>query len=387
MRSPLTRPLPPPPDALRRGPLRADAFGSPLHDTAVTARVGRWLGIAFATCFVTGLISHWLQQPPSWLTSVPSRPVWGYRVNQGVHVATGIATVPLLLAKLWSVSPKLWSWPPVRSVLYGLERLSILVLVAAAIFELVTGLLNVVQWYPWTFFFPRVHYYVGWIAIGSVALHVAVKAPVIAEALADRRADADGVSRRGFLLAVGGAVAAVTVLTVGQTVRPLSRLALLAPRRPDIGPQGLPVNRTAAGAKVGPLATDPAYRLQVTGPRPYALSLAELRALPQHEATLPITCVEGWSASGHWRGVRLRDLLDRAGAPAGASARVTSLEPGGLYRESVVDGAHATDELTLLALELNGEPLALDHGSPVRLIAPNRPGVLQTKWVGKVDVL
>ena len=232
------------------------------------------------------------------------------------------------------------------------------------------------------------HYYVGWVAIGSIALHVAVKAPVIAAAFRDRREQPpEGLSRRGFLLAVGGAVAAVTVATVGQTLRPLSPLALLAPRRPDIGPQGLPVNRTAEGARVEQSARDPGYRLAVSGPRPYALGLAELRALPQHEATLPITCVEGWSASARWRGVRLRDLLDRAGAPAGASARVVSLERDGIYRESVVDSAHATDELTLLALELNGEPLALDHGFPVRLIAPNRPGVLQTKWVSRVEVL
>ena len=85
--------------------------------------------------------------------------------------------------------------------------------------------------------------------------------------------------------------------------------------------------------------------------------------------------------------MRLRDLLDRAGAPDGASARLTSLEKDGLYRQSVVDGPHAADTLTLLALELNGQPLDLDHGSPVRLIAPNRPGVLQTKWVSRVDVL
>ena len=385
MRSPLTRPLPPPPEALRRGPLRADAFPSPLHDPATAARIGRWLGAAFATCFVTGLVSHYLQSPPSWLTSVWSRPTWGYRVNQGVHVATGLACVPLLLAKLWTVSPHLWDWPPVRSVLHGLERLSILVLVGSAIFELVTGLLNIVQWYPWTFFFPRVHYYVGYVALGSIALHVAVKLPVIAEALRDRPAPAEGVSRRGFLLAVGAAVGTVTLVTVGQTVRPLERLALLAPRRPSVGPQGLPVNRTAVGAKIAPAGPD--YRLAVTGPTPYELSLDDLRALPQHAATLPITCVEGWSASGHWRGVRLRDLLDRAGAPAGASVRVTSLERDGLYRQSVVDPDHARDTETLLALELNGEPLSLDHGSPVRLIAPNRPGVLQTKWVAELEVL
>jgi DMSO/TMAO reductase YedYZ molybdopterin-dependent catalytic subunit len=51
-----------------------------------------------------------------------------------------------------------------------------------------------------------------------------------------------------------------------------------------------------------------------------------------------------------------------------------------------VDRDQAHDRDTLLALELDGEPLALDHGFPLRLIAPNRPGVQQTKWINKVVV-
>jgi len=116
-------------------------------------------------------------------------------------------------------------------------------------------------------------------------------------------------------------------------------------------------------------------------------TLAELQAMPQREAGLPISCVEGWSASASWRGVPLRHLLDLAGAPPGASVRVESLESQGLYRASVVDAAHTGDRDTLLALQLNGSALDIDHGFPVRLIAPNRPGVLQTKWVTRVVVL
>lgn len=363
----------------------------------MAVRIGRWLGAGFAVCFATGLISHYMQQPPDWLT-VPSRPVWLYRLTQGVHVATGMACIPLLLAKLWTVYPRLWVWPPARSVLHAVERLTVFVLVASAIFQLVTGLVNTAQWYPWGFYFPRAHYYVAWIAAGSIVLHIAIKLPVIAKAFADRRAErarpaaaaaeaTGGMTRRGVMIAVAAAVGAVTVTTVGQTLAPLRRLTLLAPRRPDIGPQGFPVNRTAASARVMPAAFDPAYRLVVTGPRPFELSLDELRALPQHDAELPITCVEGWSASARWRGVRVRDLLERAGAPDRAEARVVSLEPEGIYRTSRVGRAHAADELTLLALEVNGEPLALDHGYPLRLIAPNRPGVLQTKWVTRLEVL
>jgi DMSO/TMAO reductase YedYZ molybdopterin-dependent catalytic subunit len=64
---------------------------------------------------------------------------------------------------------------------------------------------------------------------------------------------------------------------------------------------------------------------------------------------------------------------------------VTSLEEGGSYAKSVLPGEHTAAELTLLAVKLNGEVLDLDHGFPCRIIAPNRPGVLQTKWVAKLE--
>ena len=96
-------------------------FTSPLHSPAVAARVGRVLGICFGICFVTGMLSHYQYQPWSWLPE-PAAPIWAYRLTQGIHVTTGIAAIPLLLVKLWSVYPKLFEWPPVRSVLHGLER-------------------------------------------------------------------------------------------------------------------------------------------------------------------------------------------------------------------------------------------------------------------------
>jgi DMSO/TMAO reductase YedYZ molybdopterin-dependent catalytic subunit len=106
--------------------------------------------------------------------------------------------------------------------------------------------------------------------------------------------------------------------------------------------------------------------------------------MPQHTERLPIACVEGWSASADWTGIRLGDLLEEAGLPRSTRVRVESLQTGGLYRVSMVDPPHAASPRTLLALGINGEPLAPDHGYPLRLIAPDRPGVLQTKWVTKV---
>ena len=95
---------------------------------------------------------------------------------------------------------------------------------------------------------------------------------------------------------------------------------------------------------------------------PLELTLEDLRALPQHEAELPIACVEGWSASAWWRGIRLRGLLTLAGAADDAQVVVESLQPRGLYRASEVNRHQAADHDTLPALELNGEPLHLDHG-------------------------
>ncbi|MFF4583291.1 molybdopterin-dependent oxidoreductase [Streptomyces sp. NPDC001389] len=368
-------------------------FKARLHDARTATAIGRFLGLAMALCFATGVLSHFLQHPPGWLADrLPSRPYWGYRLTQGLHVASGTAAIPLLSAKLWAVYPRLFAWPPVRSVLHALERISVAVLVAAALFELSTGLLNTFQWYPWPFDFVAVHYAVAWLLLGSLLLHLAVQWPRIRDHFTRRSPgtlslpEADGPDRRRFLLGVTAAVGSVTLTTAGQSVTALGPLELFGPRSPAHGPQGLPVNRTAAAAGVTRIS--PAdWRLTVDGPRPFTLTLEELRAMPQYEATLPLACVEGWSKSAHWAGVRVRDLLERAGGGPGSRARVVSLEAAGAYRVMEMGRLYAQDPLTLLALRLNGEVLSLDHGYPARIIAPNRPGVLQTKWVGRLEVV
>jgi DMSO/TMAO reductase YedYZ molybdopterin-dependent catalytic subunit len=383
------RPLPAPPQRLRRGPWRDGTFRSALRTERLTSHLGLWLGAAFAICFATGLLSHLIQHPPGWFTW-PARPVGLYRVTQGLHVATGLATVPLLAAKLWSVYPKLFTWPPARDLLHAAERASVAVLVGAALFQVVSGVLNVARWYtPMPFFFTAAHYWTGWLAAGALLVHIAVQLPVIRRGLAPQPdPPTGGLTRRGLLTAVGAAALTLTVTTAGQTVRPLARLSLLSPRRPDVGPQRLPVNKSATAARVTTLARGPGYRLSVTGPRGRVhLSLTDLAALPQHTVPLPITCVEGWSADAVWTGVRVRDLVALVGADPASRVLVESLQPAGRYRSSTLEPAHAADPLTLLALRLHGEPLHLDHGYPCRLIAPDRPGVLQTKWVHMLTVI
>jgi len=379
--------------------LQRDVFKSRLHNQRNAAILGSALGITFTICFVTGLYSHFAQHPPSWFL-LPSRPAGLYRVTQGLHVATGLASIPLLLAKLWTVYPKLFTWPPFSSIANAVERLTIFPLVAGSLFLLFTGLANINLWYPWKFNFPIAHYWAAWTTVGALIAHIGAKWSITRQQLLPQKTPsgtqptplitdaAATLDRRRFLATVFGTSAIVTLFTIGQTVRPLRKLALLAPRRPDSGTQGFPVNRTARTAGVLESARSADYRLVVTGRvrHPLTLTLAELRALPQHTATLPISCVEGWSTSQEWSGIPVRDLLDMAGAEPHATVHVVSLQPARSYRTSDLDHWQAHDPDTLLALHVNGEELALDHGYPLRLIGPDRPGVMQTKWVTQLVV-
>ncbi|MBE7189516.1 molybdopterin-dependent oxidoreductase [Jatrophihabitans endophyticus] len=368
-----------------------------MRSTAVTARVGRVLGICFGICFVTGVLSHYQYEPWLWLPE-PAAPVWGYRLTQGLHVTTGIATFPLLLVKLWSVYPRLFGWPPfpiersARSLLVVLERLSVAVLVSSALVELVTGFFNVLDWYPWPWDFVPVHRFLGYVVIGSILLHIAIKLPVISEGLSTPLRERPqpggrrGPSRRGVLTASGAGIGLLVVTTVGNSVTPLSRIGLFAPRKQSQGPFGVPINRTAMQAGVINRANDPKWQLHVRGPKSdYTISLDDLASMSVHEASFPISCVEGWSVGADWRGLKLLDVIERVGGDSGSRVKVTSLEHRGSYQVSYVDGPQVSH--ALLATHLNGERLNIDHGYPIRLIAPDRAGVLNTKWLSEVEVL
>lgn len=346
----------------------------------LSLRVGMWLGVTFTTCFVTGLISHFHQHPGPF--PLPAGPVWGYAVSQGIHVTTGIASIPLLAVKLWSVAPRFWQRPLIGGVLRALERGSVLVLVASAVFELVTGLLNVAEWYVFGFYFPPVHYAVAWLAIGAIAVHVAVQLPKVRGLWAQLEAPVAGgdLNRRDVLRLAGlGAVIAAGA-TAGDKV-PLLRPTGFLSQRSGEGPQGLPVNRSAIAAGI---IIDSDWQVKVLDRgAERTLSLADLQAMPQRSALLPIACVEGWNVWATWEGVRLSDLVDDPTHVRELTVR--SLDPGG-YGASTVTPQTLNHPDTLLALRLNGEQLALDHGYPARLIAPNRPGALQTKWVSVIEV-
>jgi hypothetical protein len=380
---------------MRRPPVpREDSFTSSLRSPEVAARVGTWLGVCFTVAFLTGVWSHLYQDQPGWLT-LPTRPVGLYRVTQGLHYLSGTAAVPLLLVKLYAVYPRLFAAVPrgrLRELtLHLLERGSIALLVAAGIFELVTGVANSAEFYPWTFSFRSTHYALAWVAFGALLLHVAIKLPVIRSAFARPVADGErpgsGLTRRGLVNTALAASGVAVVSVAGGTVPWLRTVSVFETHDGD-GPQHLPVTKSAQHADVVRTALAPTYALELAhGATTVRLSLARLRSMTQRTERLPIACVEGWSASASWTGVRLRDLLDLVQAPAGSSVRVTSLQLRGAFRYSEVRGNLADDPRTLLALLLDGSPLSIDHGYPCRLIAPDRPGVLQTKWVSRIEVV
>jgi DMSO/TMAO reductase YedYZ molybdopterin-dependent catalytic subunit len=196
------------------------------------------------------------------------------------------------------------------------------------------------------------------------------------------------IARRGFFAGVTAATVGVVALTAGQSSTLAEPVNVFGARQRHRGPNDLPVNRTARAAGVLATATAADWSLTVVGHDvSRTFSRAELVALGTAEAELPIACVEGWSQMATWKGVRMRDLLGAVQAPPGSHVRVTSLERHGGYRVMDMGPEYAEDPTTLVALELNGATLDLDHGFPARIIAPGRPGVLQTKWIEKIEVI
>lgn len=152
--------------------------------------LGSVLLVALPVVIITGLLSYiaygpqfgqaipgdvgWLKLPTfDW----PTEPAWIYRLNQGLHVGLGLILIPVVLAKLWSVIPRLFAWPPARSIAQVLERLSLLMLVGGILFEIITGVLNIQYDYIFGFSFYTAHYYGAWVFIAGFVVHIAIKIP------------------------------------------------------------------------------------------------------------------------------------------------------------------------------------------------------------------
>lgn len=408
--------------SMPRSPSSPAFWRSPLRGPWFTSVLGVVLLGGITVLFVTGLVSYAAYNPnlspvndmtPDkgllgfYLFSWPTDPPWLYRLTQGVHVTLGIVLIPVLLAKLWSVVPKLFALPPARSFAHALERISLLLLVGGALFEFTTGVLNVQLDYVFPGSFYPLHFYGAWVFFAAFVAHAVLRVPAAIRNLRhlrDEEAPEEGelvspdpapptVSRRGALGFVGGGSLLLLATTAGRSFDgPLRETAVLVPHggpEPGSGPGGFQINKTAAGVGIDMReTTEETWRLVVEGHgRTVRLSLPELLRLPLYSAALPIACVEGWSTSDQWwRGVRLRELARLVGYEEGAApdVLVESLQRHGAFRHAALRYNQVRDPRSLLALFANGEPLTPDHGYPARIIVPAAPGVLNTKWVARM---
>jgi len=135
------------------------------------------------------------------------------------------------------------------------------------------------------------------------------------------------------------------------------------------------------------------YRLRLRGlvQRPLEFSLEALRALPPRTQVTRHDCVEGWSAIGQWTGVPLAHLLGLAGVQASARYVVFHcfddiLGNGGRYYESV-DLRDALHPQTIAAYALNGSPLPVANGAPLRMRVERKLGYKQSKYVHTIELV
>ena len=132
---------------------------------------------------------------------------------------------------------------------------------------------------------------------------------------------------------------------------------------------------------------------------PKVLTMAAIKALPKHEMTTEMMCIEGWSIVVHWAGARLVDFMEKY-PPATQSGddpdvrknpddlvRYVAMEtPDGGYYIGL-DMKSALHPQTLLCYEMNGRPLEdleVDHGAPLRLAIPTKYGIKNIKRIGTI---
>lgn len=137
------------------------------------------------------------------------------------------------------------------------------------------------------------------------------------------------------------------------------------------------------------------WRLEVTGlvAHPMCFSLAELQAMPRSEQTTRHVCIQGWTAFASWGGVALHEILDRCGPLPDARYVVLHTyddkweHPGhGTFYE-VIDLELARRPQTILAFEMNGRPLPVPHGAPLRLRLEGQLGYKMAKWLRGIELV
>ena len=115
------------------------------------------------------------------------------------------------------------------------------------------------------------------------------------------------------------------------------------------------------------------------------LSLPDIMALPKTEIVYDFKCVEGWDQVSHWGGVRFSDFISHYNLQEEAKLQyVGMVTPDKAYYVGL-DMASVLHPQTLLAYEVNGKPLPVKHGQPLRLIIPVKYGIKNLKRIGSIS--
>jgi DMSO/TMAO reductase YedYZ molybdopterin-dependent catalytic subunit len=208
-------------------------------------------------------------------------------------------------------------------------------------------------------------------------------------------------SRRGFLTLGAGAIVGVAAWEwlrsrprIGDVPWPLRRmletnesLARAYFSKARLSPlfRGSDITRVRVNGRIGltaPLDLD-AWRLRIEGAAaPVSLILDDIKALPRRQMITELRCIEGWSILVQWTGARLADLL--AKYPPAHDPRYLALETPDRAYYVGLDLESAMHPQTLLAYEINGNPLPLLHGAPLRLAIPVKYGIKNLKRIGTI---
>ena len=385
------------------------AVGLTLGVAELLSALGRWAGVlgASSSPFVA-LGQTFIQFTPEWLKELAIR-TFGERDKDALTAGMGLTV--LVAAVVIGLINR--SRPRVAVALTGLL---LLVAAAAVLTRPGTGWLDLVP-----------------LAVGGVlgmAFLIAVARTGLAPAApAD---DADGADpatsggeasagptgptgRRRFLMLMGGG--ALLAVAAGGLARLIPSAAQVAQSRgrvtvpPPADGQNLDVDGTVldvAGltpfvtanadfyrvdtAYAVPALTTDGWQLRVHGAvdREITLGFEDLLAMPAVERMITLTCVSnevGGKLAGNarWQGIRLADVLSMAGPQAGADCVLSTSADGFTVTTpltALTDGRDA-----LLAYAMNGEPLPVEHGFPVRMVVPGLYGyVSATKWVVDLEV-
>lgn len=196
----------------------------------------------------------------------------------------------------------------------------------------------------------------------------------------------------GISLLLNGCRSADFAERIGNAIDPLNQRVeelLLRPQTlaleypiSSIEPQALIVNPN----KTAPVINPDTFKLIIDGAvsQPMQLSMSDLQKIPSQSMVIRHVCVEGWAAIVQWGGVRLRDLIALV-EPQSSARYVYFTSADGYYNSW--DMPSALHPQTLLAYQMNGQPLPKDNGAPLRLAAPIKLGYKQSKWVTRVTVM